>query len=98
MIGEILWGIIGGAFVGVIGRLLLPGRQNISMLTTVIAGILAATLGGLLASWLGVGDTKGVDWIRHVIQLGLAVVFVWLAARMGSNKTGTTATPGARPR
>jgi uncharacterized membrane protein YeaQ/YmgE (transglycosylase-associated protein family) len=42
MLGEILWGIIGGAFVGVIGRLLLPGRQNISMLTTVIAGILAA--------------------------------------------------------
>lgn len=91
MLGEILWGIIGGALVGVIGRLLLPGRQDISMVSTVIAGILAATLGGLVAGWLGVGDTNGIDWIRHAIQLALAALFVWLATRMRSG--GNTAGP-----
>lgn len=82
MLGTILWGIIGGTIIGILGRLLLPGRQNISMLWTIIAGILAATLGGLLAGWMGVGETAGIDWIRHIIQVGLAVLFVWLAARM----------------
>ena len=49
MIGTILWGIIGGAIIGILARLLLPGRQNISMLLTIVVGIVAATLGGLLA-------------------------------------------------
>jgi uncharacterized membrane protein YeaQ/YmgE (transglycosylase-associated protein family) len=90
VIGEILWGIIGGAIVGYLGRLLLPGRQNISALVTVLVGILAATLGGLIAGWLGVGDTRGIDWIRHIIQLALAVLFVWLAQRLSNRTTGST--------
>jgi uncharacterized membrane protein YeaQ/YmgE (transglycosylase-associated protein family) len=94
MLGTIIWGIVGGAIVGVLGRLLLPGRQNISMLMTVVAGILAATLGGIIADWLGVGDTRGIDWWRHAIQLGLAILFVWLVARMGRRPTtGTVARP-----
>lgn len=89
MLGTILWGIIGGTIIGILGRLLLPGRQNISMLTTIIAGILAATLGGLIANWLGVGETRGIDWIRHLIQIALAVLFVWLATRMVPRDRGT---------
>jgi uncharacterized membrane protein YeaQ/YmgE (transglycosylase-associated protein family) len=90
MLGTILWGIIGGAIVGVLGRLLLPGKQNISMLVTVLVGIAAAVLGGVIADWLGVGDTKGIDWTRHFIQIVLAVFFVWLATRMLGNRPSTT--------
>jgi uncharacterized membrane protein YeaQ/YmgE (transglycosylase-associated protein family) len=61
MIGTILWGIIGGAIVGLLGRLFPSGRQNISMIMTVVVGVHAATLGGLIATWLGVGETKGID-------------------------------------
>lgn len=89
MIGTILWGIIGGAIIGILGRLILPGKQNISMLVTVIVGILAATIGGLIADWIGVGDTKGIDWWRHIIQIALAVLFVWLAARWSASRNTT---------
>ena len=88
MIGTILWAIIGGAIIGILGRLLLPGKQNISMLWTIVAGIAAALVGGLIATWLGVGDTAGIDWWRHIIQIALAVLFVWLVARMGSRPRG----------
>ncbi|GAA4434952.1 GlsB/YeaQ/YmgE family stress response membrane protein [Phytohabitans houttuyneae] len=92
MIGTILWAIIGGAIVGMLGRLLLPGRQNISVWVTIGVGIAAALLGGVIADWLGVGDTKGIDWIRHAIQIALAVLFVYLAARvMGSSGRRKTA-------
>ncbi|GIH07962.1 hypothetical protein Rhe02_60290 [Rhizocola hellebori] len=99
MLGTIIWGIVGGAIIGILGRLLLPGKQNISMLMTVVAGILAATLGGIIADWLGVGDTKGIDWWRHAIQLALAIFFVWLVARF-MGRRGPTGTTGAvaRPR
>lgn len=92
MIGTILWAVIGGAIIGMLGRLLLPGRQNISVWVTIGVGIAAALLGGVLADWLGVGDTKGIDWIRHAIQIALAVFFVWIAARfMGSGARRSTA-------
>ncbi|GLI00092.1 GlsB/YeaQ/YmgE family stress response membrane protein [Phytohabitans aurantiacus] len=92
MIGTILWAIIAGAIVGMLGRLLLPGRQNISVWVTIGVGIAAALLGGVLADWLGVGETKGIDWIRHAIQVALAVLFVWIAARvMGGSETRKTA-------
>lgn len=81
MIGTILWAIIGGAIIGILARLLLPGRQNISIWLTIAVGIVAALVGGLIADWLGVGDTRGIDWIRHFIQIAVAVLFVWLAAR-----------------
>lgn len=92
MFWTILWGIVGGAIIGILGRLILPGRQNISMLMTVLAGILAALVGGLIATWIGVGETAGFDWIKLIIQLALAVLFVWLVARWSSRRT-----TGARP-
>ena len=80
MIGTILWAIIGGAVIGALARLILPGRQNISIWLTIGVGIVAALVGGLIADALGVGETEGIDWIRHIIQIALAIVFVWIAA------------------
>jgi uncharacterized membrane protein YeaQ/YmgE (transglycosylase-associated protein family) len=92
MIGTILWAVIGGAIIGALARLILPGRQNISVWVTIAVGIAAALIGGLVADWLGVGETEGIDWIRHLIQVALAVLFVWLAARfLGGSRRRTTA-------
>lgn len=86
MIGAIIWAIIAGAIIGILARLLLPGRQNISIWLTIGVGILAALLGGVIATWLGVGETSGIDWIKHIIQVALAMLFVWLAERMMSSR------------
>ncbi|HKD96815.1 MAG TPA: GlsB/YeaQ/YmgE family stress response membrane protein [Micromonosporaceae bacterium] len=79
---DAVWAVVAGAIIGVLARLILPGRQNISVLLTVIVGIVAAELGSLLARWIGVGETRGYDWIRHGIQLLLAVIGVALVAGM----------------
>jgi uncharacterized membrane protein YeaQ/YmgE (transglycosylase-associated protein family) len=76
----IMWTIIGAIFVGAIvgglARLLLPGRQHMTFLSTITVGFVAALIGGLIAQWLGVGDTEGIDWIKLIIQIGLAMVGV----------------------
>ncbi|MER6509188.1 MULTISPECIES: GlsB/YeaQ/YmgE family stress response membrane protein [unclassified Nonomuraea] len=85
-IQSILGAIVIGAVIGAIGRLLLPGRQAIGWILTIVVGIVAALLGTLIAQVLGVETTPGIDWIELVMQVVLAVVGVGLVAglRRGS--------------
>jgi uncharacterized membrane protein YeaQ/YmgE (transglycosylase-associated protein family) len=90
VLGTILWALIGGTILGYLAKLLLPGRQNIPAWATIGAGIVAALLGGLIADWLGIGNTRGIDWWKHIIQIALAVLAVWLVARLFAGGRGTT--------
>ena len=74
--------IIVGAVIGVLGRLVVPGKQNIPIWLTVVIGIVAALLGTFIANAVGVGDTRGFDWIEFLVQVALAAGGVALAAGM----------------
>jgi uncharacterized membrane protein YeaQ/YmgE (transglycosylase-associated protein family) len=76
MIGEIIGLIIFGAVIGILARLVLPGRQNISAVITVVLGIAGALIGYWLAGALGVDDTGGIDWIRWIISVAVAAGLV----------------------
>ncbi|MEV1084918.1 GlsB/YeaQ/YmgE family stress response membrane protein [Streptomyces sp. NPDC050211] len=75
-ISGIISAIVIGIIIGVLGRLVVPGRQRIGILWTILVGIAAALLGSALANAFDVGDTDGVDWIEWLIQIGLAAVGV----------------------
>ena len=75
-IGEIIGTIIFGAVIGVLARLVLPGKQNISAIITVILGILGALIGYWLWGLVGGGDTGGIDWIRWFISIAAAALLV----------------------
>lgn len=75
-ISGIISAILIGIIIGVLGRLVIPGRQRIGILWTILVGIAAAFIGSGIAAAFGVADTKGVDWIEWVIQIGLAAVGV----------------------
>ncbi|MEU0354914.1 GlsB/YeaQ/YmgE family stress response membrane protein [Streptomyces cyaneofuscatus] len=88
-----LWAIIVGLVLGVIARAILPGKQDIPIWLTIIFGILGSILGNAVAGWIGVADTKGIDWIRHLLQLAGAVAVVavgdmaWQAIRGNKRRT-----------
>ncbi|MFJ6520472.1 GlsB/YeaQ/YmgE family stress response membrane protein [Streptomyces filamentosus] len=75
-ISGIISAIVIGIVIGTLGRLVLPGRQRIGVLWTIAVGIVAAVVGTALAAVLGVADTKGIDWIEWLIQIGLAAAGV----------------------
>jgi uncharacterized membrane protein YeaQ/YmgE (transglycosylase-associated protein family) len=84
---NIIWMIIGGAIIGLLARLVMPGRQNIPWWATIIAGIVGMVVADFLARKLHVETTKGVDWIRHILQVVVAVVAVGgIGAIMGRSK------------
>jgi uncharacterized membrane protein YeaQ/YmgE (transglycosylase-associated protein family) len=80
VIGLIISAIIVGLIIGALGRLVVPGRQDISIWVTIAIGIVAALIGSLIASALGVGETRGIDWIKLIIQVALAAAGVALVA------------------
>ncbi len=71
-----LWAIIAGLIIGLLAKLVLPGRQPIPLWLTVLLGIVGALAGNALASAFGVRDTGGIDWVRHIFQIGIAAVLI----------------------
>ena len=73
----IITAIIVGAIVGALGRLVLPGRQHISVLLTIVVGIVAALLGSFIAGQLGVfavedevdSAVPGLDHLSCLVDL-----------------------------
>ena len=51
---SLLWLALTGLVIGALGRLVLPGQQNVSLLATALVGIAASLLGGILADILDV--------------------------------------------
>ncbi|MFI6395723.1 GlsB/YeaQ/YmgE family stress response membrane protein [Nonomuraea sp. NPDC050547] len=87
-IQSILGAIVIGAVIGAIGRLLIPGKQAIGWILTIVVGIVAALVGTFIAQAIGVENTSGPDWIELVMQVVLAVVGVGLVA--GLRRGGRT--------
>jgi len=75
-ISGIISAIVIGIIIGVLGRLVVPGRQRIGVLWTILVGIAAALVGSGIASAFDVAETGGVDWVEWLIQIGLAAVGV----------------------
>ncbi|MGV9801265.1 GlsB/YeaQ/YmgE family stress response membrane protein [Mycobacterium sp. NPDC003449] len=69
--------IIFGAIIGVLARLVIPGKQSMGWIITVVIGVIGALVGywlwGLIASE-GNANTGGIDWIRWIISIVVAVV------------------------
>ncbi|MEV4672202.1 MULTISPECIES: GlsB/YeaQ/YmgE family stress response membrane protein [Actinomadura] len=82
----IISAIIIGAIIGALGRLLLPGRQPIGVLLTVLVGIVAAIVGTAIAQRVGVATTSGIDWIELAFQVGLAVLGVAAVAALRARR------------
>jgi uncharacterized membrane protein YeaQ/YmgE (transglycosylase-associated protein family) len=93
-LGTIIASLLAGIIVGPLARLVLPGRQNISLGMTILIGAVGAFLGGLIAQWVGVEETSGLDWTQYAIQVGVAVVLVVAYGAMaGRRASGGTTTP-----
>jgi len=79
MIGFLVFGL----FVGLIARLLLPGRQHIGLLWTLALGVVGSVIGGTIANALGTGDIFELNVIGAIAAIGTSVVVLAIAERSG---------------
>ena len=71
---SIIGAIIVGLILGVLAKLVMPGKQAVPIRLTILVGIVAAVIGNYVAMLLGVGVTSGFDWMRHGLQLLFAII------------------------
>jgi uncharacterized membrane protein YeaQ/YmgE (transglycosylase-associated protein family) len=88
-----LWGL----FAGAIARFLLPGRQTIGILGTMVVGLVGALVGGFIATHvLHIADDSNFDFGSFLIAVAGAVVLlaIWEPiARRREDRQDTPASP-----
>jgi uncharacterized membrane protein YeaQ/YmgE (transglycosylase-associated protein family) len=89
-ITSIITAILIGIVVGVLGRLVLPGKQPIGMLVTILVGIVSAFIGTAIARAIGITAAAGqFNWGELLVQVIVAALGVALvSALMGRRRTG----------
>ena len=79
-ISGIISAILIGLVIGVLGRLVAPGKQKIALWLTLLVGVVAAFVGTAIARGIGYADTDGWDWLEFITQVVVAAIGVSLVA------------------
>jgi uncharacterized membrane protein YeaQ/YmgE (transglycosylase-associated protein family) len=76
---QILGLIVVGLIIGALARLIKPGRQRLSILMTLVLGVVGALIGGVVASLLGTGDIWELNVIGFIVAVVAAVLLIGVA-------------------
>ena len=88
-IGTIIFYLVVGAIVGIIGKIIAPGdKDNIPIWMTVICGIGGMIIGDLIYRAFGGDGSDGLDWTQGIVTVLTAVVLVMLASTLMGRNTG----------
>src|SRR4051812_22857083 len=80
--GIVSWAVW-GLFVGIIARLLLPGRRRLGLMLTIVLGIVGSLLGGVIATrWLDIADSDNFDFGSFLIAVLTSVVLLAVVERV----------------
>jgi len=96
MIGTILGALVVGLIVGALARLIMPGKQNIGVIMTIVLGALGSFIGSWATYSLGYSNSNGGFQIIPFL-VGIIVAIILIAIYVGvTGKRGTR--PGSTVR
>jgi uncharacterized membrane protein YeaQ/YmgE (transglycosylase-associated protein family) len=73
--------IVAGLVIGLLARLILPGRQHIGLLWTLVLGVIGSVIGGTIANAVGSGDIMELNVFGFICAVIAAVVLLAVADR-----------------
>ena len=83
MLWTIIFYLVVGTIVGLLGKLVAPGdKDNIPLWLTVVCGIGGMILGGVIYDAFGGNGSKGLDWTQGIVAILTAAVLVVIASML----------------
>jgi uncharacterized membrane protein YeaQ/YmgE (transglycosylase-associated protein family) len=84
---QILGLIVVGLIIGALARLIKPGKQRLSILATLLLGVVGALIGGVVASLLGTGDIWELNVIGFIVAVIAAVLLIGVAEGVSGGRS-----------
>ncbi len=81
---NILWTILIGLVVGVLARLIYPGRQNMGIIVTILLGIAGSFVASYLGQWLKIYQPGQMAGFLGSIVGALVLLFIYSLIRRRS--------------
>ncbi|GAB2922041.1 GlsB/YeaQ/YmgE family stress response membrane protein [Rhodococcus aerolatus] len=78
--------IVAGLVIGALARLLKPGKQNLSLLATLLLGLAGSVIGGTVAFLLGTGGIFELNILGFVLAVVASVALVGTAERISAQR------------
>ena len=75
--------LIAGLIIGLLARLLLPGRQRIGLLMTLLLGVVGSLIGGTIANLLRTGDIWELNIIGFIAAVAASMALLAVGERAG---------------
>lgn len=75
--------LVAGLIIGALARLVLPGRQRIGLLLTLLLGVVGSVVGGVVANAIGSGDIWELNVFGFIVAVLAAVALLAVADRAG---------------
>ena len=97
MIGTIIGAIVVGLIVGGLARLVMPGKQNIGVIVTVLLGAIGSFLGTWVSYKLGYSNQNGGFKIIPLL-VGIIFAVILIAGYLGITGRRGTRTASRHPR
>lgn len=82
MIGFIVFGLV----VGALARLIVPGKQALSIWMTLLLGLAGSVIGGVIASLLGTGDIFELNFLGSIVAILAAAGLILVGEKMSSKQ------------
>lgn len=82
-----IWMIIIGLIAGALARLIMPGRDPMGIVMTIILGIVGSVLGGLIGMALWRNDTDGFQPAGLLLSILGAIIVLWIYRMIKSRST-----------
>jgi uncharacterized membrane protein YeaQ/YmgE (transglycosylase-associated protein family) len=75
--------LVAGLIIGLLARLILPGKQHIGLLWTLALGVVGSVIGGTIANALDSGDIWELNFVGFVAAVAVSVGVLAIAERAG---------------
>jgi uncharacterized membrane protein YeaQ/YmgE (transglycosylase-associated protein family) len=79
--------IVAGLVIGALARLIKPGKQNLSILWTLLLGLAGSVIGGVIANLLGTGGIFELNFLGFVVAVIASVLLIGTAEGLAGKKS-----------